>query len=424
MKQISIIGGTFYGNRGAEGMLCTVIGELRGKFGDNIKFNVFSYYPDTDRSLVNTENIKIYSSTPGYLVLVMLPCAFIYRLLGVLHLKPLQKYLPEAVRSLASSSALTCIAGVSFIEGRTKFIAFNIATIWPAILMGVPVIKLSQALGPFERQPNRFAAKLFLSRCEKIFSRGRITDSYLQSLFGKTNKFERADDLAFLFQKEYCVSRDAPDLKRNIDILDIHKKEGKTIVGVCPSVVVSIQTDSEGLDYKKIMQDILIGLVKNNYIIAFYPNATRGDDMDKDHNNDLPLMHEILMGLDKITEKNIIGFTGSYNAAQIHQIIGACDVNVVSRFHAMIASLTLCIPVMVIGWSHKYLEVMERFGQEDMVLDYKQGNVSPALEHINKVIVEREIRIRQISEELDKVKGCSTQQITYLIKFLEKKICK
>ena len=47
---ISIIGGTIWGNRGAESMLVTVIGQLRASF-PNARFNVFSYYPAKDREL-------------------------------------------------------------------------------------------------------------------------------------------------------------------------------------------------------------------------------------------------------------------------------------------------------------------------------------------------------------------------------------
>jgi colanic acid/amylovoran biosynthesis protein len=40
------------------------------------------------------------------------------------------------------------LAGVSFIDGREKFLPFNILTILPAMLLGVPVVKFAQAMGP------------------------------------------------------------------------------------------------------------------------------------------------------------------------------------------------------------------------------------------------------------------------------------
>jgi len=47
------------------------------------------------------------------------------------------------------------------------------------------------------------------------------------------------------------------------------------------------------------------------------------------------------------------------------------DVVPVSRFHAMVGALSLAVPASVLDWSHKYAEVMARFGLEVNVIDYK-----------------------------------------------------
>ena len=53
----------------------------------------------------------------------------------------------------------------------------------------------------------------------------------------------------------------------------------------------------------------------------------------------------------------------------------------------MIAALSLAVPVYVIGWSHKYKEVLERFQMDEFMRDYKNvdasamaGEISNALE--------------------------------------------
>lgn len=141
--------------------------------------------------------------------------------------------------------------------------------------------------------------------------------------------------------------------------------------------------------------------------------------MDKSHNNDLPLLQTIAQSLDTQIKTHVACFSGSYNAAQIHKIISSCDVQAVSRFHAMVASLALAVPVMVIGWSHKYLEVMERFGQQDMVIDYKKGSIEPIIDCIKRLILERTERSAQISEALPMVRKLSSRQIDYLIDLLK-----
>ncbi|MGX9418779.1 polysaccharide pyruvyl transferase family protein [Vibrio sp. WJH972] len=414
MKSLSFIAATFYGNRGAEGMLSTVLGKLKEDASEDIEFNVYSYYPDADRNLVSDESINIFSATPAYLVLVLVPCALLYRLFNLLLLKSALKILPSSILSLAESDALVCLAGVSFVEGRTKFILFNIATILPALIVGVPVVKLSQAMGPFNTQPNRLAAKIFLGACDQIFTRGDKTHSYLVDLLGDSKNYQRADDVAFHFKPRWSFSSPALDLSTKLKALDKAKQLGQVVVGVCPSIVISRNAAKAGWDYHSHMQELVSGLVENGYIVALYPNATRGKDMDKSHNNDLPLLRDIIDGFSDDLKQNVICFTDSYNAAQVHNIINACNVNAVSRFHAMVASLSSCVPVMVIGWSHKYLEVMERFEQQDMVLDYQIGNVEPIIKCINTLVEQSTQRIDQISERLPEVKNLSNKQFSYL----------
>ena len=56
-------------------------------------------------------------------------------------------------------------------------------------LLGVPVVKLAQTLGPFETWPNRLVAQVLLSRCFIIFARGERTFHYLQNSLGPGLQF-------------------------------------------------------------------------------------------------------------------------------------------------------------------------------------------------------------------------------------------
>lgn len=419
MKEISIVGASFYGNRGAEAMLSTTMGRLRECCSDDLQFNIFTYYPKSDSDLVSDSRVSVYSATPAYLVMVLFPAALLFRLLGILRLNIFQRFLPQSVLSLARSEVLICLAGVSFVEGRTKFIPFNIATILPAMVLGVPVVKFSQAMGPFTSYVNRLAARAFLGRCRQVFTRGETTHSYLRDLFSASDRYQRADDAAFLFKSEDCLSHPVAGLEERLSVLKVLRQSGMTIVGVCPSVVIAKRAEAAGWDYYQRMQELISGLVEKGYAVALYPNATRGEDMDKTHNNDLPLLTEIEKKLSSNISKHVVSFSGSLNAAQVHQIINACDVQAVSRFHAMVASLASCIPVMVIGWSHKYLEVMERFGQQDMVFDYEKGSVEPVIDCIDRLIAEKTERSQKIYNALPGVQELSKVQFDYTVQLLK-----
>ena len=168
---ISIIGGTIWGNRGAESMLVTVIGQLRASF-PGAHFNVFSYYPAKDRQLINDGHITILSGKP----LSLATRHFLGSLIGAI-CKKIRAELPKSeffkiARALAGSDLLLDIGGITFSDGREKYLPFNILSVWPAMLLGVPVVKLAQAVGPFKNWLNFTLARYFLLRC-KAYLRAR-----------------------------------------------------------------------------------------------------------------------------------------------------------------------------------------------------------------------------------------------------------
>jgi polysaccharide pyruvyl transferase WcaK-like protein len=55
---------------------------------------------------------------------------------------------------------------------------------------------------------------------------------------------------------------------------------------------------------------------------------------------------------------------------ELRAVIGAGDALVTSRFHAMISALAETTPPLVIGWSHKYAEILDPFGLGDVAMTY------------------------------------------------------
>jgi polysaccharide pyruvyl transferase WcaK-like protein len=79
----------------------------------------------------------------------------------------------------------------------------------------------------------------------------------------------------------------------------------------------------------------------------------------------------------------------------------------------MIASLTLNIPPVVLGWSHKYLEVMKQFELEDNVLDYSDMKIDTA-NKIIEVLKNKNNQKKLIEKYLKDVKKDSFSQFEYL----------
>ncbi|MCL6589003.1 MAG: polysaccharide pyruvyl transferase family protein [Firmicutes bacterium] len=419
MMKISIIGATFTGNRGAEAMLTTTIGRIREKYPE-AEFNVYSYYPQDDRRLLRDGKVKVYSSTPLFLIKFFLLC-ILFRCFQFIKAKRICAGFPKSVLALSDSNVLLDMAGVSFIDGREKFLPFNILTILPAFILGVPVVKLAQAMGPFHGLLNRLSAKFILTRCRKVFARGERTYDNLLQLGLDSGKIERASDLAFLHRPGDSLTCENQDyLQKLLKMMGRMKASGGVIIGLCPSSVIAAKARKTGWDYVGFTAQIARELMKQGHKILLLPNATREAESSKLRNNDLPLIRAIAA---ELMAKNSLGDSMVYvdkdlNNDGIRQLISNCDVGLVSRFHAMVATLSLGVPVFVIGWSHKYLEVMEQFQQAEWVCDYQKTDLQSLIQKIGSLIAGKDQQSRVIQDQLKGVQRESFKQFHYLFDFL------
>lgn len=414
--KVSIIGATFMGNRGAEAMLTTVIAQIRAK-KPNTQFNVFSYYPRLDKELVHDPSIHVHSSTPLYLVGVLFLGSLLYRLAQELKLNFLFFLFPDSIRALAGSVALFDISGVSFIDGREIFLPFNCLTIFPALVLKVPLIKLSQALGPFKNNINRLCARIFLSRCQMVYARGKDTYRHLRELGIMKNKYKLSTDIAFLHEVGHSLTKENERYFEQM-VSDTAKLQKRTsaLVGICLSSVVYLLDKQKDAIYLETIRSLVTSLVENGYGVVLFPNATLPSKTLR--NNDLPVIDMIRASLDNKTAAHVISIEKCINADQIKRIIQKCDITVVSRFHAMIASLSCAVPVLVIGWSHKYVEIMEQFNQASLVVDYKKLHKEQLYKIVHLTLKHRNSISTQIRSRLNFVQTQAKKQIEEIVKFV------
>lgn len=395
MRTIGIVGGTIWGNRGAEAMLVTSIGKVRESFPE-AKFSVFSYYPEKDEDLIQDKTITVLDSTPMRLAFQYLPFALLFWLLKKIGVKLPAKFLPQSISVLSSCDLVLDISGIAFSDKREIYLPFNILIIWPAMLLGVPVVKLSQALGPFKNPLNRLLAKMFLQACTLVFGRGQTTGLYLDTLGIAKAKWRVAPDIAFLFKSEFSLSREnaekVENLKKKLETL---KKKNVRVIGLSPSAVVYNKSKKAGRDYLLVFIELMQQL-GTNYNYVFVPNATR-EGHTSSRNNDIFLIDQIQHLAKSAFSKDIyqrIDFVNyDINTDESRSILEHCDLVVSSRFHGMISSLCLEIPVIVIGWGHKYSEVLTEFGLKEFAADFSSSQFD--LVKTIEALSEREKEIRQ-----------------------------
>ena len=371
-KSIAVMGGSIWGNRGAESMLVTTISFLKEKYPD-ADFKVFTVYPKKDRSLVQDPKITILGSRPLTLALIHFPFSLLHWIFSRIGIKI---WLPASVRQLRDCSIMFDIGGITFAE-RGMILLYNIFTIWPAMLLSVPVVKLSQAVGPFNAPVNRFFAKIFLNRCARIYPRGEKSFEYLQALGLKSKQpLSIAADIAFLYQPQFSLSSENPEKVSALSArLAQLKRNGKTIIFISPSSVVLKKINSP--QYEQLLLDTMLNIDKENFHYIFLPNSNRAGS-EKSQNNDLFVLEKIKTLAEAQLAPDLFAridwIDWDLNTQSIRELFSHANLVITSRFHAMVSSLALEVPVYVIGWSHKYAEVLKMFNLEKHMVDFKDAD--------------------------------------------------
>jgi polysaccharide pyruvyl transferase WcaK-like protein len=273
---------------------------------------------------------------------------------------------------LRASSILLDIAGVSFSDGREKFLPFNILTLLPAMLMGVPVGKCSQAVGPFNGWLNSLAAKFMLRRCVFVFARGPETRAHLDGL-GGVPVFD-APDLAFAHQPGYALSSENTGrVSALAQQLDNGASGSSRLICINPSSLVVGESGARGIDVVAILAGLAGELTDRGCRVLLAPTASRESEPGSARNNDIPVIRKIVeVCRDAAPPGSLLAIDWDLNFAALKSFMAYADVVVTFRFHGLVAALSLGKPVMAVGWGHKYEEIMATFGLGDWTFDFSE----------------------------------------------------
>jgi coenzyme F420-reducing hydrogenase beta subunit/polysaccharide pyruvyl transferase WcaK-like protein len=415
--KVSIIGATLTGNRGAEAMLVTSIGKVRDQL-PNARFVIHSYFPNEDREICKDLGVEVVDASPVALVTQYFPFAVADRVLNTVGLSFPRSWMPAGPRELKESRALLDVFGVSYNDGREKFLPFNVLSNWPAMMMGTPVVKLSQGLGKYENRLTRTIGKWMLRKCERVFARGQESMKMAEDV-GIGEPLDHAPDIAFVFEERYALTEENPDYAKQVaGDLQRRRGDGQRVLVLSLSSVVKKKCDKSGIDYEGSMAKIVDHFLDQGHAVVLLPNANREGKATL-HNNDIPVV-EAVAGLvhSQAADANLIRLNRGLNAAGLRVVMRQADFLVASRFHAMIAGLALGLPTLVLGWSHKYREILAMFGLQEWAYDFTELDVAKLTKRIEELIAQEKGIRSKISDNIDRVKAAAQHQFDWLADFL------
>lgn len=391
-------------------MLQSSISQLYEKYGETLNINLMSVYPSEDREQIPWEFINVVPCKPEHLIFIAFPLAIVYRLFRWC---PIIKWLllkNKILKAYSETDLVLDEAGISFVDSR-GFVMNTYAFICLAVplLMGVPVVKYSQAMGPFHSLSNRFLAKWILPKLLLICARGKITQENLSSI-GIVNNVKLCADGAFTMP-------DITETDHKINSICNHDIFfQRDVVGLSISSVVDKKCRKLGIDYQSIMSSFIEYLISKGYSVLIIANSARINSV-KARNNDLMVCDSVYQ---RIRNKELVKWSyEELSAEELRTYIGKCRYLVASRFHAMIGALEKKVPVFLIGWSHKYQEVLDFFQLGEYCVDFSKLSIETLISDFEKFVSdENDIKYR-INENYENVIQSSRDNILLISKIID-----
>jgi colanic acid/amylovoran biosynthesis protein len=270
----------------------------------------------------------------------------------------------DEIHAIGSIQGVVDISGFSYSDAWGTG-GFEYA--WPWLehckIKQKPYLFLPQAWGPFEKPAVARWAQKLCQAADMVVSRDAESSEHLAGLRAASNtRLRQAPDIAFRFHG-------APGATGRAVLKGLGIEGDRPVIGIVPNMQVFKRTAGTGGANQYINH--LIGLV--NYATAclkadvlLVPNEIRvpGSQWPDDR---------YLCGMiaSHVQEPaRCFSLSDYFPSETVKALLGQLDLLIASRFHSLVFALSQGIPVLALGWSHKYQELLRPFGLEEFIIDH------------------------------------------------------
>lgn len=319
----------------------------------------------------------------------------------------------EAVRraSRLDVAAAEALADTARIDAVLDFSGFNYSDEWGIRCArrglvwadycqrhGKPHFCLPQAWGPF-REPAVAKATRQLCECSSaVYARDKVSLSHLQELLGQNGcRVKFAPDVAFLFRGENPVAG-----RRMLESLGADPTTSP-VVGLTPNMRVYERCPGVGAgnEYVQLMIKIADHCIRIwGAIVVLLPHELSLQNMPR--RDDRFLCALIRAGASYPDRCSMLGTYIS--ASVLKSLESQLDFMIGSRFHSCVFALSAGVPTVALGWTHKYVELMELVGLGDDALIHTQFDRNRVIEVLDAAWRQRDDSTATIKGRLPEIR--------------------
>jgi len=247
---------------------------------------------------------------------------------------------------------------------------------------------------------NRFFAKFYLNKLDLIFARCETTRKYLLQI-GITSPINVIPDTAFILEP---IFKDNNTLPRNT--LE------NNLIGLSVSYQVFRQAHDKE-NYINVMAKIADYIIYElDCHLVLIPNDVFPNTFD-----DVYVAKKVFRKINYKDKTTLL--TKKYSAFELKGIIRKCGLLIGTRYHSIVAALSMCIPTIALGWHHKYHGVMKLMGLERYVYDINDLKFTDLRETIDYVWKNRDEINTKITSRMPYIKESVLSGGKFVKEFLD-----
>lgn len=396
-----LIRGAGFENKGAEAMLRTVQREV-GRRVSGACFHVSTSSVETQ--FANVSGFSSIVVTPSIREKMLRAIPFINGYKTFV----LKRRNPDFARAMKSSRSVAYeISKIESIDAIIDISGYAYGDAWSAVQCkdtwtwldycenhNNPYIFLPQAWGTFEKADIAVWTRKLCEKATLLFSRDQESSKYLFSLCHQPlDHIRMAPDIVFRFQG--APSNAGASVLRNLG----YEVGTRPLIGLVPNMRVYERTSGVGADneYVHLLVEIANYCIEELGVsVLLAPNEIMvPGKIGQDDRFLCGIIHSLI-------NRNEYCFTirEYYPSEIIKSVLSHLDLLIASRFHSLVFALSSGIPVMAIGWSHKYLELLSLFGLNDYVCNHDQLDQASVINMLDRAWVTRKDNKKRISDVL------------------------
>lgn len=205
---------------------------------------------------------------------------------------------------------------------------------------GKKIIFMPQAWGPFDEEFKSSITKI-IKNSDLLIARDNISKENIEKLTG-IDGVKCSPDFSNLLQP------------KSPEIAGIHLPE-KSVAIIPNCRMLDKMTEMEATNYPLILQKFITNLKDKGYEPFFLMHEGKGDEAIAIEVNE------------KLGQPILV--LGHEDPLILKGILSKCDLVIGSRFHGLVSALSTGVPVISMGWSHKYNVLMQDYGLSEYLIE-------------------------------------------------------